>query len=188
MVAKVYPRLTVDDLDSLPDDGNRYEIIDGELFVTHTLGLTHRAITSNLIFAFRLYLKQNTLGRIFPTPGVIFSDFDAVIPDLVFISHERLDEIAVNERLSGAPEIIIEILSQGSENQKRDRQIKRQLYRKYGVKEYWIIDAEQSTVEIYRSPKFNRAKISRWMKRLKLRSCQISVALSGMCLNSELTR
>jgi Uma2 family endonuclease len=133
MIAKVYPRLTVDDLDSLPDDGNRYEVIEGELFVTRAPGLIHQAITSNLDFVFRLYLKQNPLGEIFPTPGVIFSDFDAVIPDLVFISYERLDEIAVNERLSGAPEIIIEILSPGSENQKRDRQIKCQLYRKYGV-------------------------------------------------------
>lgn len=159
MVAKVYPRLTVDDLDALPDDGNRYEIIEGELFVTRAPGLTHQAITSNIIFAFRTYLKQNSSGKIFPTPGVIFSDFDAVIPDLVFITHERLDEIAENERLSGAPEIMIEILSPGSENQKRDRQIKRQLYRKYGVKEYWIVDAEQSTVELYRAPKFNRAKI-----------------------------
>jgi Uma2 family endonuclease len=159
MVAKVYPRLTIDDLDALPDDSKRYEIIKGELFVTGILGLTHQAITSNILFAFMTYLKQNPLGKFFPTPGVIFSDFDAVIPDLVFISHERLDEIAVNERLSGAPEIIIEILSPGLENQKRDRQIKRQLYRKYGVKEYWIVDAEQSTVEIYRSPKFNRAKI-----------------------------
>jgi Uma2 family endonuclease len=159
MVAKVYPRLTVDDLSALPDDGKRYELIEGELLVSRAPRLEHQAITMNLGIALGNYLKQNPVGKIYPTPGVIFSDFDAVIPDLVFISHERLDEISEDGRLVGAPEIVIEILSPGAENEKRDRQIKRQLYRKYGVKEYWIIDPENAAIEIYRSPKFNRAKI-----------------------------
>jgi Uma2 family endonuclease len=159
MVAKVYPKLTIYDLDALPDDDNRYELIEGELFVSRAPLLNHQAITANVIFAVKTYLKKDPLGKIYPTPGVIFSDFDGVIPDVIYISHERLDELSEKGKLYGAPELIIEILSPGSENAKRDRQIKRQLYRKYGVQEYWIVDPESQTIEIYRSPKFNRAKI-----------------------------
>jgi Uma2 family endonuclease len=133
MVAKVYPKLTIDDLDALPDDDNRYELIEGELLVSRAPLLRHQAITTNILFAIKAYLTQNPLGKVYPTPGVIFSDFDAVIPDIIYISHERLDEIAEKGKLFGAPELIIEILSPGSENARRDRQIKRQLYRKYGV-------------------------------------------------------
>ncbi|MEW6127425.1 MAG: Uma2 family endonuclease [Acidobacteriota bacterium] len=146
-------------MDALPDDGNRYELIEGELLVTRAPRLNHQGITSNLILAFGNHLKKFPEGKIYPTPGVIFSVFDAVIPDLVFISYERLAEISQDEKLCGAPELIIEILSPGTENAKRDRQIKRQLYRKYSVQEYWLVDPETTTSEIYRSPKFNQAKL-----------------------------
>jgi Uma2 family endonuclease len=158
MVAKVYPKLTIDDLDALPEDDNRYELIEGELFVSRAPLLRHQAITTNILFAIKTYLTQNPLGKVYPTPGVIFSDFDAVIPDIIYISHERLDEVSEKGKLYGAPELIIEILSPGSENARRDRQIKRQLYRKYGVQEYWIADPEALTIEIYRAPRFNRPK------------------------------
>jgi Uma2 family endonuclease len=158
MVAKIYPLLTVDDLDSMPDDDNRYEIIEGELLVTRAPKLTHQQITTNIIFLFMVYLKQNPQGKIFPTPGVIFNDFDAVIPDLVYLSHKRYDEIVAEGKIMGAPEIIVEILSPGYENQRRDRQVKRQLYRKHGVKEYWLVDSDTLTITVYRSPQFNRAK------------------------------
>jgi Uma2 family endonuclease len=159
MVAKVYPKLTIDDLDALPDDDNRYELIEGELLVSRAPRLNHQNITMNIGLALGNYLKQNPIGKVYPTPGIIFSVFDAVIPDLIYISYERLDEVAKDEKIFGAPELIIEILSPGSENAKRDRQIKRQLYRKYSVQEYWIVDPESHTIEIYRSPKFNRPKI-----------------------------
>jgi Uma2 family endonuclease len=72
-----------------------------------------------------------------------------VIPDLVFVSHERRNEIASGERITGAPELVIEILSPGAENERRDRIAKRQLYAKYGVKQYWIVDFEKRTIEVY---------------------------------------
>ena len=73
-----------------------------------------------------------------------------MIPDLVFISTERRQEIASGLRVTGAPDLVIEIVSPGSENSQRDRTIKRRLYGKHGVKEYWILDPETRTVEVYR--------------------------------------
>ena len=154
MSAEFEPILTIADLESVPEDGNRYELIEGELFVSRAPSLRHQEIVSNIVHAFRTYLDKNPIGKIFPGPGVIFSNISGVIPDLVYISNERRAEIAPGEKVEGAPDLIIEILSPGKENITRDRQVKRQLYRKYGVKEYWIVDPEEQTVEIYRAPKF----------------------------------
>lgn len=149
MSTHVEPLLTIDDLDSLPDDGNRYEIIEGELFVSRAPNLKHQRVSINIVAMFLAYLARNPIGEILATPGVIFSDFNGVIPDLVFITHERRDEIASGDRIIGAPDLMIEIVSPGAENEKRDRIAKRQLYGKYGVKEYWVVDPYQRTVEVY---------------------------------------
>lgn len=79
---------------------------------------------------------------------MIFSELSGVIPDIVFISNKR-DEIASGERVVGAPDLIIEIVSPGTDNERRDRAAKRQLYGKHGVKEYWVVDPQQRTIEIY---------------------------------------
>jgi Uma2 family endonuclease len=97
-----------------------------------------------------LYLRQHRVGRVVATPGINFDVVDAVIPDLVYISHERLAQIEHGGRLHGAPELIIEILSPGNENRHRDEVIKRQTYGKFGVSEYWIVDPEQRTIAAYR--------------------------------------
>ena len=150
MSTRVEPTLTVTDLDVMPDDGNRYEVIEGELFVSRAPSLTHQLIVRNIIVLFQGYLEQNPIGIVVPGPGVIFSDYSGVIPDVVFISHQRWNEIASGDRINGAPELVIEIVSPGAENERRDRIVKRQLYGKYGVKEYWVIDPESRTIEIYR--------------------------------------
>lgn len=153
MAAKLEPILTIADLDAMPEDGNRYEVIEGELFVSRAPSLTHQDVVVNLLFAFTVYLREHPIGKVWPGPGVIFSDFSGVIPDLVYISNERRSEIAAGARVSGAPDLIIEILSPGTENERRDRHAKRQLYRKYGVKEYWIVDPERSAIAVYRTSK-----------------------------------
>jgi Uma2 family endonuclease len=149
MSTPVEPLLTIDDLDAMPDDGNRYEIIEGELFVSRAPNLKHQRVSGNLFAAFIRYLERNPIGEILATPGVIFSDFNGVIPDLVFMTYERRAEIASGDRVTGAPDLVIEIVSPGAENEKRDRIAKRQLYGKYGVKEYWVVDPYQRTVEVY---------------------------------------
>lgn len=106
-----------------------------------------------MLVLFAQYLRENPVGEIFPGPGVIFSDFSGVIPDLVYFSYERGKEIATGDRITGAPELIIEILSPGTENRRRDEHAKRQLYKKYGVKEYWILDPQERTVQVFRTAK-----------------------------------
>jgi Uma2 family endonuclease len=149
MRRRIEPLLTVADLDSMPDDGNRYEIIDGELFVSRSPSLEHQRVSGNIFLTFGFFLRDNPIGEIISTPGVIFSDHSAVIPDLVYISQGRRQEIAAGRHVAGAPDLVIEIVSPGGENEHRDRFAKRQLYAKYGVKEYWLVVLETRTIECY---------------------------------------
>lgn len=149
MATHIEPLLTVADLDIMPDDGNRYELIEGELFVSRSPSLTHQSVSGNFFHSIKSYLIEHPIGEIWATPGVIFSEFSGVIPDLVFVCRERLDEIASGDRITGAPDLVIEIMSPGAENERRDRLAKRQLYGKHGVKEYWIVDFEKRTIEVY---------------------------------------
>jgi Uma2 family endonuclease len=84
---------------------------------------------------------------------VIFNEHNAVIPDLVYVSRSRAPGIIANNRFVAAPELVIEIVSPGRENEDRDRVAKRQVYGRFGVAEYWIVDPQQQTVEIYRLAK-----------------------------------
>ena len=150
MAARIESLMTVDDLDAMPEDGNRYEVIEGELVVSRAPGLPHQIVSGNIFGVFWSYLQSNPIGRIVATPGLILSRYSGVIPDLVFYSHARGDEIIWDERLNAAPELVIEILSPSRENVSRDRMTKRALYAKHGVKEYWIADCDDRSIEIYR--------------------------------------
>src|SRR5712672_2004031 len=150
MAARIEPLLTVADLDACPDDNNRYELIEGELFVSRAPGIPHQRVLSNLQLALGIYLKDNPIGLLVPGAGAIFSDHDAVIPDLVFVLNERWNQVVTGEKFSGAPDLVIEIISAGAENRRRDLLVKRQLYGKHGVSEYWIVDQENRLLEVYR--------------------------------------
>ncbi|HEY0544072.1 MAG TPA: Uma2 family endonuclease [Pyrinomonadaceae bacterium] len=150
MSAHIQPLLTIADLEVMPDDENRYELMEGEIIVSRALGLTHQRILTNLLLIIGNYLAQHPLGEAFATPGVIFDEYNSVIPDIAFVSRERIALIASGERITGAPELMIEIVSPGSENARRDRVVKRQVYGKHGVQEYWVIDPENRTLKVYR--------------------------------------
>jgi len=150
MAARIEPLLTVADLDACPDDNNRYELIGGELFVSRAPGIPHQFVIQNLQIALVDYLRRNPIGKVVPGAGAIFSDYDAVIPDLAFVRNERWDQVVKGEKFSGALDLVIEVTSPGAENRRRDLLIKRQLYGKYGVAEYWVVDSENRSVEVYR--------------------------------------
>jgi Uma2 family endonuclease len=144
-------RLTNADVDAMVlDEWFRYELIDGELHLSTPSTFVHQEVLGDILMAFRDYLRSNPVGKIAPGVGVIFDDFNGVIPDLVYISHERRKRILKEGHLYGTPEIAIEILSPGSTNIRRDRHLKRNLYSSRGVDEYWIVDPESRTVEIHR--------------------------------------
>jgi Uma2 family endonuclease len=146
---RIEPRLTVADLDACPDDNNRYELIDGELFVYRAPGIPHQRVLHNFQMELGFYLKENPVGILVPGTGTTFSDYDAVIPDLVFIRSERWADVTSEQKIISARDLVVEILSPGSENRRRCLSVKRQLYAKYGVKEYWIVDSENQSVLIF---------------------------------------
>jgi Uma2 family endonuclease len=151
MPSRIEPLLTVADLDAFPDDdGNRYELIEGELFVSRAPGIPHQRVLHNLQLEFGSYLKANPIGILVPGAGALFSDYDAVIPDLAFVRNERWDQVVTGEKFTGALDLIIEILSPGTQNRQRDLAAKRRLYGKFGVNEYWIVDTENREVLVLR--------------------------------------
>jgi Uma2 family endonuclease len=98
--------ITVADLEKYrDDDGNRYELIEGELFVSCAPGIPHQLVLHNLQVTLHAYLERRPLGKVVPGAGAAFSNFDAVIPDLVVVRKERWDEIVENNRFIAAPDI-----------------------------------------------------------------------------------
>src|SRR5205085_1452996 len=114
----------------------RYELFEGEIFVSRAPSLSHQRVLVNIVGLLLDYLKQNPTGEVLPTPGVIFDEFNSAIPDIVFITREQVNDIGSGERILKAPALAIEIVSPGKENARRDREVKRQVYGKFGVKEY----------------------------------------------------
>jgi Uma2 family endonuclease len=147
-----YPgvKLTYDDYVQFPEDGKRHELIDGEHVVTPTPNRKHQAVSGNLLGLIWSHLQQHPVGRVFSAPfDVILSNFDVVEPDLLFISQQRLAKIETSPWVKGAPSLVVEIGSPAT--RKRDATIKRRLYERFGVEEYWIVDPELDTIDVYRS-------------------------------------
>lgn len=145
-------RWTVRDLEVLPQsEGTRYELINGELFVTRSPHRRHQQISGKIFAALDEWSEATGLGEAILAPGIIPSDTDNVVPDVVWISKRRLavleDEAG---HLTGFPELIVEVLSPGESNIRRDREAKLKLYSVQGVQEYWIADRFTRQLEIYR--------------------------------------
>jgi Uma2 family endonuclease len=153
MVANTDPtiRWTTADLEFFPDTGDRYEIIDGDLYVTRAPHWKHQHVIGVLCCVLPDQDANNRTGCALHAPGLILAGEDNVIPDLVWISDEKI-ELCADEQghFTAAPELVVEVLSQNPRDIARDRQVKLKLYSRVGVREYWIIDWQQQTVEIYR--------------------------------------
>ncbi len=144
-------RWTTSDIELMPDDGTRYEIIDGELFMAKAPNWRHQETSGNIFLELKLWSRESGLGRPIEAPGVLFGESDNVIPDVIWISNERLAALE-NEsgHLTGAPELVVEVLSSGTDNERRDREAKLKLYSSHGVQEYWIVDWRIQQIEVYR--------------------------------------
>ena len=149
MATPIEPLLTNAELDSIHYDFNCYEWIEGELFVSEVPSLAHQSVLGNIFNSLSSHLIKNPIGRVWYTLGVILSEFNCVMPDLIYVSNERRAEIASGDRMMGSPDLAIEIVSPGAENERRDRLVKRQLYGKHGMKEYWTVDFQKRTIEMY---------------------------------------
>lgn len=144
-------RWTSSDLEAMPDDGKRYEVIDGELYMSRQPHWHHQYACSELIAMLHNWSKETGKGQVNFAPGLIFAEDDDVAPDVVWISNERLaTALAEDGKLHAAPELIIEVLSPGAHNERRDREAKLKLYSRRGVREYWIVDWRKREIEVHR--------------------------------------
>ena len=139
--------LTYEDYVLLPNDGKRYEILEGELTVTPAPGTKHQTASGNLFVLLAHYIKERDLGKLFHAPiDLILESTSVLQPDLLFVSKVR-QQIITERAVEGVPDLVIEILSPGTS--RTDRVTKAQIYARYGVPHYWIVDPEQEIIETY---------------------------------------
>jgi len=141
-------RLTYDDYCLLPNNGRRYEIIDGELFVTPSPRRAHQKVVTRLSYYLEGFVEKRGHGEVYVAPfDVVFSLFDVVEPDILYVSKERAS-VVTEKNAQGAPDLVVEVLSETTAE--IDRTTKLKLYARHGVQEYWLIDPDACTAEVYR--------------------------------------
>jgi Uma2 family endonuclease len=145
-------RYTSADLETLPAiEGVRYELIDGDLYVSMPPHYRHQRVSGRAFLALELWSRQSELGEPNLAPGLIFAPEQTVAPDVIWTSYARLQaRLDESGHLHVAPELVVEVLSYGATNEQRDREVKLKLYSRQGVQEYWIVDWQLQMVQIYR--------------------------------------
>lgn len=144
-------KFTSADLALMPDDGKRYEVIEGELYVSKQPGAEHQFICGQLFRYLQEWNDRSEAGVALIAPGLVFAEDDDVAPDVVWVSRERLQGMLDKAgHLTKVPELVVEVLSPGKANERRDRRAKLGLYSRRGVLEYWIVDWMHRLVEVYR--------------------------------------
>jgi Uma2 family endonuclease len=147
MVTIVAPKFTYKDLQERPDDGKRYQLIDGELYVTPSPNRAHQRAVGNLHILLRERIEREGLGEVYLAPfDVVFDQMNVVQPDLIVVGNERV-AIITDANVEGVPDIAIEVLS--PTNKRFDREMKLQLYGRVGVPEFWYFDPADRTAEIF---------------------------------------
>ena len=139
-------RYTYQDYARLPDD-RRYEVIDGELYLTSASTPYHQIVSRRIERLLEDHVDKAKLGIVIDAPcDVVLSQFDVLQPDIFFVSSGRLAVIG-EKYISDAPDLVVEVLSPGT--RKRDRFIKAKRYARFGVREMWIVDPDKKTVEVH---------------------------------------
>jgi Uma2 family endonuclease len=139
-------RLTFEDWLKFPEDGQRYEIIDGELFVSPSPSVKHQRIVRSLLVLLDRFLRAGSLGEVLPAPiGVKLAEDTVPQPDLLVVLDENQQRVGT-QAVHGLPDVVVEVLSPGTAA--RDLGVKRDRYELAGIPEYWIVDSESELVEV----------------------------------------
>lgn len=142
------PKMTIEELDRLPDDGNRYELIEGEFFASPAPRSKHQRISSMLLGFLIPVVEGGDLGQVYHAPFDVSLGLQTrVQPDIVYISRARLHQIA-ESGLFGPPDLAVEILSEST--WRMDLSEKLDLYRRAGIQEYWIADPDERSITVHR--------------------------------------
>ena len=148
-VPALHRKRTYEDYRRTPDD-ERYELLDGELIMVPAPRVDHQRVVVRLTILLQTFVEERGLGEVLVAPcDVVLSDTDVVQPDVLFVSRERA-HVIVPENLRGAPDLVVEVLSPSTGE--RDRTVKRALYARHGVREYWQVDPQARTVTVLRAP------------------------------------
>lgn len=145
---------TADDLDSLPDDGNRYELVDGELLVTPSPTVRHQNVAGELFHLLRLALPAGMRALMAPM-DVRFGAKRQVQPDVLVVRDEGLDAV----RVESVPLLVVEVLSRGTRS--RDQVTKRRVYEQAGVPSYWIVDPKKPSLAVLELVDGSYAEVAR---------------------------
>jgi Uma2 family endonuclease len=136
------------DLEALPEDGKRHEILDGEHYVSASPSLRHQDVVCNLGFAIRSFVRRRRLGKVYLAPADVWlSEHDVVVPDILFVGRQRLSRLE-EKFVRGAPDLAVEVLSPSTRN--LDLRLKLRAYRRFGFGEYWIVDPAEETIAVFR--------------------------------------
>lgn len=157
-------RLTIDDLQGYPEgDGNRYELIEGALHVTTQPNLEHQVVSDAVCELLRVWNRTSRLGGLaVSAPGIILAADEAFAPDVVWYGKERLaSHRRPDGKFYGPPDLAVEVLSKGTKNEKRDRQLKPARYAFWGVREYWLVDRFARQVVVHRPQGDHYAVVAR---------------------------
>jgi Uma2 family endonuclease len=141
-------KLTYADLCQMPDDGLRHELVDGVHYVSPSATMRHQRVVVEVLFRIRAYLDTHRVGDVYVAPlDVVLSDHNVLEPDVLFLTTEQ---VAAQTRIHvhGAPALAIEVLSPGS--RKMDLELKRRVYDRFGVQEYWIVDPDREAIHVHR--------------------------------------
>jgi Uma2 family endonuclease len=141
-------KMTADEFLAIPPDGKLYELIDGELIVNPAPVPWHQKVIFNIVMQLGPFVKERHLGRVYFAPiDVKLTVHDVFEPDIIYISRERLRVIGP-KFLTEAPDLAVEVVSKWSH--RRDEVVKRRVYERAGVREYWVVDPMRLTVNVYR--------------------------------------
>jgi Uma2 family endonuclease len=173
-------RWTSADLEVMPDNGKRYEVIDGELLVSRSPTYHHQFACVRIIRYLDVWSEETGLGEVNTGTGIIFADDDDVIPDVAWTSRARLNQvIGADGHFHAVPDLVVEVLSPGSANERRDRETKLKLYSRRGALEYWIVNWITNEITVFR----RKGKKLRQVETLRAADTLTSPLLPGFsCL------
>jgi Uma2 family endonuclease len=135
------------DLQRMPDDGRQYELYDGEVRVVPSPTNRHQVVLKNLVVLFLNYAKEHGGRLLFAPSDVVFTQYNVIQPDLLYFSETRRHLVQLDKPTDVPPDLTVEVISPGTSSHDRGR--KQAVCARFGVREYWIVDPLEETIEIF---------------------------------------
>jgi Uma2 family endonuclease len=142
-----HPRVSFADMEKWPEDGRRYELYDGEVYEVPSPILLHQMVSAHLYLALAAYVNAHGGTVLYAPLDIVLTDYDVVQPDLLLFTRERAHLLNPRKVTRVPPDLAIEILSPSTERNDRGRKLR--LLEQHGVREFWLIDPDGETIEVY---------------------------------------